>query len=103
MVFFVAVRSFPVIITPTTVSIQDNMPRSDASDRSLELRTAALVLWSLAATATALRIYVRVKIMKAFTIDDWFMMLAMVSCDKQALRAYLGLADQYRLRTLPTP
>lgn len=54
------------------------MPSSNASDRSVELRTAALVLWSLAAVATALRIYVRTRIMKAFTIDDWFMMLAMV-------------------------
>lgn len=55
------------------------MPSSNASDRSVELRTAALVLWSLAAVATALRVYVRTRIMKAFTIDDWFMMLAMVS------------------------
>ena len=47
--------------------------------RSLELRGVAVALWSLAATATALRVYVRVGILKNFAVEDWIMLVALVS------------------------
>lgn len=47
--------------------------------RSVELRSVALCFWALALVASILRVYARAVIMKAFTIDDWLMMLAMVS------------------------
>jgi len=52
---------------------------SVVESRSLELRSIALCFWALALVASVLRVYARAVIMKAFTIDDWLMMLAMVS------------------------
>lgn len=49
--------------------------------RSLELRAVAIGAWVLAFVATVLRVYARAGIMKAFTTDDWLMIVAMVrSC-----------------------
>ncbi|KAH7020776.1 uncharacterized protein B0I36DRAFT_275155 [Microdochium trichocladiopsis] len=66
------------------------MPASNAPDRSVELRTVAIVLWSLAAVAMSLRIYVRTRIMKAFSIDDWFMLFAMASFTANTVTSVLG-------------
>lgn len=49
-----------------------------SDNRGPQVRAVACTLFSLAIAALLLRIYVRVKIKKAFGWDDWFMVLAMV-------------------------
>lgn len=66
------------------------MPTSDAPDRSVELRNIAIALWSVAMTATLLRVYVRVGIMKSFALDDWLMLGAMASLTSFSTTAILG-------------
>lgn len=47
-------------------------------DRGPEYFVILVVMISLALTATLLRVFVRLSIVKAFGRDDWFMVTAMV-------------------------
>lgn len=53
--------------------------------RAPEFFKVLVVMIILATVATALRVYVRLKIVKAFGVDDYFMVAALVSHVKYRL------------------
>jgi hypothetical protein len=50
-------------------------------DRGHEIRAVAATMYAIAAAALLLRCYVRLRIVKAFGMDDFFMVFAMVRDD----------------------
>lgn len=51
---------------------------AEIPNRGPELRAVAITITIMATAATAMRCYVRVWMVKAFGIDDWFMLIALV-------------------------
>ncbi|KXJ84656.1 hypothetical protein Micbo1qcDRAFT_213625 [Microdochium bolleyi] len=63
---------------------------AEVESRSLELRSVAIAFWVLAFVASVLRVYARAIIMKAFSVDDWLMMLAMLAFTINTTTCVLG-------------
>jgi hypothetical protein len=64
-----------------SISMMADVSRSPAEleSRGWEIVTVALVFSSLATIVVALRIYVRLHILKKFGLDDWFIVASLVS------------------------
>ncbi|KAH8682089.1 hypothetical protein BX600DRAFT_521505 [Xylariales sp. PMI_506] len=65
---------------------------SSDDNRGPQVQAAASAMFAIALIALLLRCYVRIGIMKAFSVDDWFMVAAMVSFTFNTATCLAGVA-----------
>jgi hypothetical protein len=76
---------------------------SHVPNRGPELLAVDILFMSLAVISNALRCYVRIRMVKAFGLDDWLMSLATVSVQLLSLRLTINDGIRSSSSDMPSP